>query len=363
MKILCVIDSIRPGGAQRQLVNLAIGFKKRGFEVLFLVYHHHDYYQNILNQNNIPVYEIIEPNYLNRLIKMRRFIRRGNFNAVLSFLQASNFICEIAGFPVRKWKLVVGERSANPTILKSFKLKGYRWFHLLADHVVANSNENLKMVRKINPLLSSKKCHVIYNTVDFEKWQSNNNYIPFKNKKFNLVIAATHRYLKNLAGLVEAINLLPPEKKEQLNVEWYGEITSDDSFIKAKQIIIKYKLENIFQFYEPIPDIENKFKTADLIGLFSYHEGLPNVVCEAMAAAKPVIASAISDIPFLISNEKMLFNPNNIVEISKTISHAMEMSARELQKIGVANYEKSLTLFDEEKIINQYLELLSPQNK
>ena len=32
MKILCVINSLRPGGAQRQLVNLGIGFKEKGHE-------------------------------------------------------------------------------------------------------------------------------------------------------------------------------------------------------------------------------------------------------------------------------------------------------------------------------------------
>lgn len=38
-RILCFIDSLGAGGAQRQLVNLAIGLKKRGYIVHFLVYH------------------------------------------------------------------------------------------------------------------------------------------------------------------------------------------------------------------------------------------------------------------------------------------------------------------------------------
>lgn len=39
MKILCVIDCLGSGGAQRQLVNLATAFKEKGHEVSFLVYH------------------------------------------------------------------------------------------------------------------------------------------------------------------------------------------------------------------------------------------------------------------------------------------------------------------------------------
>ena len=44
MKILCVINSLRPGGAQRQLVNLGIGFKEKGHEVSFLAYHNVNFY-------------------------------------------------------------------------------------------------------------------------------------------------------------------------------------------------------------------------------------------------------------------------------------------------------------------------------
>ena len=34
MRILCVIDSLGSGGAQRQMVNLAVGFKSKGHQVV-----------------------------------------------------------------------------------------------------------------------------------------------------------------------------------------------------------------------------------------------------------------------------------------------------------------------------------------
>ena len=39
MKILCVIDSLGSGGAQRQMVNLARGFKSKGYDVEMLIYY------------------------------------------------------------------------------------------------------------------------------------------------------------------------------------------------------------------------------------------------------------------------------------------------------------------------------------
>ena len=52
-RILCFIDSLGAGGAQRQLVNLAIGLKKRDYIVSFLVYHVDDFYLPILQENGI----------------------------------------------------------------------------------------------------------------------------------------------------------------------------------------------------------------------------------------------------------------------------------------------------------------------
>src|SRR5690606_5646275 len=108
MKILCVIDSLNSGGAQRQLANLAVAFKKEGHEVSLLVFHNLNFFRSILDEQNIPVIYIIEPNYLKRLLKIRRYIRNSNSDVVISFLEASNFICEIAGLPWRKWALIVG---------------------------------------------------------------------------------------------------------------------------------------------------------------------------------------------------------------------------------------------------------------
>jgi hypothetical protein len=157
MKLLCVIDCLGPGGAQRQLVELALGIKENGNEVTFLTYHNNPFFNANIEKAGIIVISLNEPNYLKRFFRIRHYIRNGNFDSVLSFLEGANFLCEFSGLPFRRWNLVVGERSANPKILKSLKLKIYRWFHLFADYIVANSNSNLQIICSVNPLLSKKK--------------------------------------------------------------------------------------------------------------------------------------------------------------------------------------------------------------
>ena len=364
MKILCVIDNLGSGGAQRQLVELVLGFKEKGHDVCFLVYHNINFYMPIVEKNNISLICIQESNYFKRLLKMRNFIRKGKFNAVLSFLEAPNFICEITGIPYRNWKLVVGERSANPRILKSLKLRMYRWFHVFADFVVANSKTNLEIVRKVNPLLPRSKCKVIYNLIDNIFWKSTFDYIPRKNGKLKLLVVASHQYLKNLNGLVDALSLLDNYERSKLTVEWYGDRIvgpfTNNSFLEGKRKIEILKLEDLITFYPATNEITQKIQEADAIGLFSFYEGLPNVVCEGMACAKPIICSKVSDVPdFLSFNKNLLCDPFNPQSIKETLSYLINLSEDQLIQIGAQNRKISKEKFNKESIISDYLALFS----
>ena len=359
MKILCVIDSLGSGGAQRQLVSLAIGLRENGHDLSFLVYHNINFFKDLLDDAGIHVSSVIEPNYLKRLYKIRKNIRESSPDAVLSFLEASNFICEIAGLPRRKWKLVVGERSANPAILNSNKRKAFRCLHLIADYVVSNSFENMKMIRKANPFLRGKKCKVIFNLVDTEKFTPANDYVPLGNGKLNIVVAASHQYLKNAKGLIEAVRDLEDEGKQRLKIDWYGDESPDNSFCDSIKLIREYSLQDVFSFHKATKDIVEKLQYADVVGLFSYYEGLPNVVCEAMVLGKIVISSKVSDIPKLLkSHENCTFNPNNISDIRKTLSYILTLTKEELLTVGKENRETALSLFDKNCIISAYEDLL-----
>ena len=364
MKILCVIDSLGSGGAQRQLVELAIGFKEKEHDVSFLTYHNIPFFISILEKNEIFTTCIQESNYLRRLLKMRRFIRKGNYDAVVSFLEAPNFICEVAGLPYRNWKLVVGERSADPEILKKIKLKMYRWFHVFADYIVANSFANLQLVRSINPLLTDKKCKVIYNAIDFNQWKPITDFSIRKNSKIKLVIVASHYYLKNLNGLLEALSLLSKHERSKLIVDWYGDKVTepfiDGSIVEAFKKTTYYSLEDIIFFHPATHDIKRIIQESDSVGLFSFYEGFPNVVCEGMACGKPIICTAVSDIPNILSHDpNLLCDPTDSKSIAKSLRYLIILSNEQFAQIGKKNEEIAKLRFSKEVIISMYLQLLN----
>jgi glycosyltransferase involved in cell wall biosynthesis len=368
MNILCVIDSLCFGGAQRQIVELAIAFKERGHSVTFLTYHHIPFFNFMVEAHNIPIFCVEEPNYLFRLFKMRQQIRRGEYHAVLSFLEAANFMSEFAGFPYRKWKLVVGERSANPKILKSVKLIFYRWFHFFASYVVANSYSNMQLVRTANPLLPNAKCKIIKNTVDFDRFIPLPNFIFRRNEKLSIVIAARIQYEKNFVGLIHAISLLSKNELDKIKIDWYGEYDHQPNANGLLKEMLNQLEQNglvdIIEFHAVTHDVLSVIQKSDAVGLFSFYEGFPNVICEAMACGKPVICTKVSDISGFLQHEpKLLCDPNSPHSIKESLSFLIQLSSEQLKEIGIKNRNIALEQFDKEIVVSSYLELLGYKNR
>lgn len=351
-KILFFIDSLGSGGAQKQMVELAKGFLANNNEVEFLVYHPLDFYNAELNNAGIKINLISEESYLRRILKIRKFIRKNTFDVVISFLSGPVFISEISALPFRRWKLIVGERSANPVMQVKMKWKIMRLFHSLSDFVVCNSHLNSDMVIRSNPLLKNK-CRTIYNIVDLEKYTPS----PVSDhEKFNLVIPSSHQYLKNLNGLIEGVALLPQSLQEKLEINWYGEVL-DKSLEEGKLKIQEYGLDNIFHFHKPVKNIHEIMQKASGVGLFSFYEGLPNAVCEAMACGKPVVASNISDNGILLDNSSLLCVPTDPMSISAALKNMLILSKAELEDVGKRNREFAEKNFNSSIIIKQYSNL------
>ena len=364
MKILFFIDDLGSGGAQRQLVNLAIQISTLGNDVDVLSYSGNNYYRELLEQSGISCKLVEEKRAVSRLLKVRREIRNGNYKAVIAFLGVPVFIAELAGLPFRRWKMIAGERSANPVIARSLKSRFMRLFHFSADYVVSNSYANQELVKKVNPFLASAKLKVIYNTIDLEKFRPAEDFQFMQDNKLNIVVPASYRRLKNLTGLIEAVNLLRDEEKSGLQIDWYGDKTPNKhpQFVlpEAEALIEKYRLHKVIALNDVEPAIENIIRQADAIGLFSFFEGLPNTVCEGMACGKPVIASAVSDVPLLIEDQTggILCDPVDVSSITGALRSMLNCSPEKMQQMGQYNREKAEKLFDENKIVEEYLQLI-----
>lgn len=358
MKILCFIDYLCSGGAQRQLVNMSVEFKKRGKNVHFLVYYEHNFYEETLIQNNIPLHFIDSQNSIDRVLKIRKFIRNSDFDVIISFLETPSFIASLCAIPYKKWKFIIGERNANPNILKNKKLIFYRWFHLIGDHIVANSSKNLDIVKKINPFLKDTKCKVIYNMIDHEYWQNKEwSNVSTVNHNINIVVLARYHWSKNCQGMIQSFNKLDEKEKERLRINWYGEEV-DNSKVDSLKLIKKNNLEQYISLNGLTKNAKETMMKSNVVALFSFYEGLPNAVIEGMSLNKVILTSNFPDAKRIISDQNLIFDPENPQSITRSLKYLLSLSDNEIIEIGKINREASEMNFSKNKIIGEYLNLM-----
>lgn len=359
MKILFLIDNLSSGGAQRQMVTLTKLFKNRQMEVSFLLYAEKtgDFFKNELLKENIPVYNINSSSILSRILKIRNFIRKNNFDAVISFMDTPNLLNCLAAIGGKKWKVITSERSSMEWFFQSAKGKIYAHFYKYADALVCNSYNGESLWKKYFPKYSDK-LKVIYNPVI--QTEINSTYQPLKDGKLKIIVAASHQYLKNALGLAKAVALLETADKNKLKIEWYGKKKVSLGKTKAYEEVLDYiqtnNLSGIITFEEPVTKIAEKMKQADIVALFSKLEGLPNVICEAMMIGKPIIMTRVSDYSKLIDESNgFLCDWDQPESIKQAIVSALNLNENQLIGMGKNSKQKAIELFDAKRIADQWI--------
>lgn len=366
MHILCFIDCLGSGGAQRQLVGMAKGFQQHGHEVRFLTYHPGGHFLPELEAANIPCVCIPKTRCLRRILEVRRVLRQGWQDVVLAFIEAPNLYAEFAGLPSRKWGLVVGERNAHPDMERGWR-RWLRWPHRFADAVVANSHANRLMLERAWPALRHK-LRTIYNAVDLNRFRPPPSPGPGEssNSPLRMVVVASYQRVKNMMGLAQALQLLRQSGGRGVVVDWYGATPPDQKPLQASTAFVKsHGLASILRFHPTIREVEAKYQRADLVGLFSEHEGLPNVVCEGMACGRPIVMSDVCDARQLVEEGKngFLCDPHSPTSIASAISRMAALSTADRLQMGLESRRRAEQLFDAEIIVGRYERILESASR
>ena len=99
MKVLLVIDHFGPGGAQRQIVELACGMQRRGHEIeMFVYFPEHGFFRPLLDAHGITVHEYSKGRGFSFgvLAKLIALLRHRRFDVVVSYLSSANVYAELA---------------------------------------------------------------------------------------------------------------------------------------------------------------------------------------------------------------------------------------------------------------------------
>ena len=356
-RILCLIESLGSGGAERQLTGLAVMLKQHGYQVEVWYYVQKEFYVSYLLENGVVARFLIDAgNPYTRLFSIRKHIRTYNPDTVISYSVATNMITCTMKLLGAKFNLIVSERNTTQQIDNRVRQRFflYKW----ANHVVPNSfSQKLFIERNFPELLS--KVKVITNFVDTNKFfpvhQQN-----FLNGSFTRILSVGRMVpQKNILNYLTAISKLV-DQGYKVQVDWYGQDQNDLYSEKCHALIKDYQLEGVFTFHSPSSNIQDEYRKVDVFCLPSVYEGFPNVLCEAMSCGKPVLCSCVCDNPSIAQDGKngFLFNPRNIDDMVDTIKRYLDLTENEKTMMGKVSREIALDLFSKDKFIKRYKEII-----
>ncbi len=356
-RILFLAADLCSGGAERQLVTLAIHLKRKGYDVLVYCYERSGFYSSLLNEANVPiVWEIESNNYLRRIWRVRKHIRKGKYDAVISFLPSCNFLNDIAALGKHSWKVITGERSAKLSTFTSRKGKIFAWMQFASDYIVCNSNNAASLWSEYYPDYKDK-LRVIYNSVCLGPVKS--AYQPRIQNITHFIVAATFQYIKNPLGLVNALTLMSESERDKIVIDWYGrkEMSrgSTQAYDDTVAAIIKNGLENVLILHPETNELADIMFQSDIVMLLSTVEGLPNVICEGMTLGKPIVMTKVSDYGTLVDESNgFLCDGDSPESIKEAILHAASSTTQNLLKMGQSSKEKANALFSDNQIVSQW---------
>lgn len=361
-KILFFIDNLGSGGAQRQIVNMSIMLKEKGYSVSVLLYADFPFYKHYLDENDIPTVLIAPKGKLSRLFKIKKYLRRSDADVVIAFLETPGFISCFSKMGGKvHWKLVTTELSAKDMTFTSKKNRFYNWFERYSDSKVCNSENAKQLWEKYYPQYK-EKYSVIYNPVLIPDDILNEEKEFCSTDKVCVTVAASYQGLKNPLRVIEAVSQFTDEQKKRLRLLWFGRavVSNGDSSVyeRACELVREYGLEDCVSLNTETKDIYRIMKESTAVGLFSTVEGLPNTICEGMMLGKPIIMSKMSDYQTLAEGNGFLCEAESVESIKNALLELLETPSECLKEMGRISREKAEHLFSKERIVQQWIDLI-----
>jgi glycosyltransferase involved in cell wall biosynthesis len=105
-------------------------------------------------------------------------------------------------------------------------------------------------------------------------------------------------------------------------------------------------------------DVSEIMRLSDVVVLCSHEEGFPNVVLEAMAAGRPVVATRVGGVPEIVEDEKtgLLVPPRDPEKLAEGIMRVLR-DRRAAEAMGQRGLELVRERFTIEKMVTAYEKL------
>ncbi len=331
------------GGGEKWMVHAAKGLLKRGHRVV-LASRKKSRILEYAVQAGVPTTVIEIHSDISPLATLRiaLFLKKNFIDILICNL---NKDVRVAGLAARIARTPV-VLARHGMLLCSRKWKHRFTLTRLTDGVITNS-ETIKHAYAAYGWFNKEFVKVIYNGIVIPEHVSPHDFSSgFPGKKI-IYSAGRLAEQKGFNYLIEAARILGQQRNDLAFV-----VSGEGKIEPALMAQVKAAgLEKSFVFEGFKPDIYPRLDGCDLFVLASLFEGMPNVVMEAMAMAKPVIATDVNGARELMQDGKtgLIVPPADPAALANTIGSLID-NHEKLRAFGKAGKERVSKYFTMERM-------------
>jgi glycosyltransferase involved in cell wall biosynthesis len=322
MKILQVISSFNPNGAERLLANCLIAFKQLPvrMELLILSKPSNQSLIQLLSENQIPVRCLEYRSHIDprAFLFLRNYVNKKKFDIVHSHLFPAAYF--VAFCKSNKTKLITTEHS---TFNQRRNIKFFncveRMIYTRYDTIICISTTVKSELDKWIPSISSK-TKVISNGIPLKPFFK---AVPYRRNRYGIqenvflvaMVSRIDKPAKDHETLIRSLVFLP---SVHLAIIGTGKHESD-----ARMLVKNLDLNDRVHFLGHQTEVGPFIKMADAVIHSCNYEGFGLAIVEAMACGKPVIATNLPSLKEIIAEGKngLLFSKNNARDLAYKIRY------------------------------------------
>jgi glycosyltransferase involved in cell wall biosynthesis len=359
-RILLLSTSLGMGGADRQIVYLARALLSHGYDVRLVSMTPLEEMGRQAVAEGLPVTSLemvrgrADWRAFRRLV---RLLRSWQPHLLSSFMYHANLMGRLAGRLAGVPLLVTSIRSErNGSAAQDWLMRLTNWM----DHCQTTNSQQVADSLRQRGLLSSRKSRVIPNGIDPDtlmasRAERDRLRSELKLESAEFVWLAIGRLLpqKDYPTLLEAFAPLA-RHPARLLIAGRGPLLAD-----LQEQADRLGVSSQVMFLGVRQDIASLLAAADGFVLSSAWEGMPNVVMEALAAAKPVISTRVGGVAELVQDGKTgwLVPAREPGALSQAMHQLMSLSDAERDRMGWAGREHLSAQFGLDAMARRWMAL------
>lgn len=353
MKIDFYISSLSSGGAEHVLTNLAADFAEKGHDVCIASYEKRPQFYAVNSQVKVNKYDNSKHNKFIELLKdfnaTRRQLKERKSQVAISFLSRCNIMLIIAGL-FSKTKIIVCDRNNLLRKYPKYVFTVSCWIYAFADAVCVQTNE----MKSFYPRYLQKKMYVLENPLDFAEMQKQLRADNL-DKENSVISVGRLEKQKDFVSLIRAFEIVAksfPDWKLKI----FGQGNRRDELQRLiDDLHLACQVELCGVTHTPFLEM----KKSKIFVLSSFYEGFPNVLCEAMHAGLPCIATRCECGPaeLIREGENGFLVPIGDVEQMANKMHFLMSNEEKRTELG-AHAKESVKRLEKSQISERWLQMV-----